>query len=169
MHAAEWTYTSRQERDRFSGNAAGQTIEGEFKDFSGAVTLDPAAPEDTEATIIIELDSLSTGNSDVDGTLPGETWFHTSQHPEAVFTADSAKAADGDNAYVLSGTLTLKGQTGEVDVPFTIDITDDTATASGDVTIKRLDYGIGPSGPISGITVAEDVTVSFRLHALKED
>lgn len=167
--AAQWTILAEESEIAFSGRAAGQTIEGKFERFSGSVRFDPEAPADTRAEVVIELDSLSTGNSDVDSTLPGESWFNTAEHPEAVFAADSAAAAEGESAYVLGGTLSLKGQTGEVDVPFTIDIANDTATASGDITINRLDYGIGPSGPISGITVAEDVTVSFRLRALKED
>ncbi len=167
VHAAEWTVLPEKSEIRFSGNAAGQTIEGEFKDFSGAVTLDPAAPADTEATIIIQVASLSTGNSDVDGTLPGADWFNVSEHPEAVFTADGAEPADGDNAYLLSGTLELKGNSGDVTVPFTIEISGGTATAEGDVTINRLEYGVGPEGPISGMTVTDEVTVSFTLQAEK--
>ncbi len=167
--ASQWNIVAGDSDIGFSGRAAGQTIEGVFKDFSGSVRFDPDAPAQTQTQIVIELDSLSTGNSDVDGTLPGETWFHTNEHPQAVFTADSAAAGDGEDAYVLNGTLALKGQTGKVDVPFTIAIEGDTAMATGDVTINRLDFGIGPSGPISGITVAKDVTVSFRLRAVKEE
>lgn len=167
-HAAPWNLVAEDSEISFSGRAAGQTIEGRFESFSGSVRFDPAAPANTQAEIIIELDSLSTGNSDVDGTLPGQSWFNTSAHPQAVFTASSAEPADGENAYVLDGTLKLKGETGDVEVPFTIALEGDTATAEGEVTIDRLDYGVGPSGPISGITVAEKVTVSFRLRAVKE-
>jgi len=167
VRAAEWTVQPDKSEIAFSGSAAGQTIEGVFEKFSGSVIFDPAAPEKTEATIIIQLNSLKTGNSDVDGTLPGSGWFNTSEHPEAVFTADSAGRRDGENAYLLNGTLELKGNSGEVAVPFTIDISDGTAQASGEVTINRLQYGVGPDGPISGITVSEDVTVRFALTAEK--
>jgi len=166
--AAQWNVIPEESEIRFSGSAAGQTIEGVFKEFSGTVRFDPAAPAETKARIVIQMDSLATGNSDVDGTLPGETWFHTSEHPEAVFTADSAEAAQGESAYVLNGTLDLKGKTGAVDAPFTIEIAGDTATATGEVAINRLDYGVGPSGPVSGITVTEEVAVSFRIRAAKE-
>ncbi len=165
--AADWTILPQQSQIGFSGSAAGQTIEGVFEDFSGDVKFDPAAPENTEATIIIQLDSVNTGNSDVDATLPGSNWFNTSAYPQATFTADGAEKADGENAYLLSGTLELRGNSGEVAVPFTIDISGDTASASGELTINRLEYGVGPDGPISGITVAEEVTVSFNLKAEK--
>jgi len=167
--AAQWNIVAGESEIGFSGRAAGQTIEGVFKDFSGSVRFDPDAPADTRAEIVIELNSLSTGNSDVDGTLPGEGWFNTSEHPQAVFTAERATTGDGENAYVLDGTLELKGKTGEVLVPFTIEIEGETATASGEATINRLGYGVGPTGPISGITVAEEVAVSFRLRAVREE
>lgn len=165
--AAEWKILPDQSEIGFSGSAAGQTIEGVFEEFSGDVKFDPAAPEQTEATIIIQIGSVSTGNSDVDGTLPGSDWFNTSEYPQATFTADSAVKAEGENAYLLNGTLELKGNSGEVAVPFTIDISGDTASATGELTINRLEYGVGPDGPISGITVTEEVTVSFDLQAEK--
>lgn len=165
--AADWEIHSGKSEVAFSGSAAGQTIKGVFEDFSGDVTFDPAAPEQTEATIIIQLDSVKTGNDDVDGTLPGSDWFNTSEYPQATFTADRAEKAEGENAYVLNGTLELKGNRGEVAVPFTIDISGDAATATGEVTINRLEYGVGPDGPISGITVTNEVTVSFDLQAEK--
>lgn len=165
--AAEWKILPDQSEIGFSGSAAGQTIEGVFEQFSGDVKFDPAAPEQTEATIIIQIGSVSTGNSDVDGTLPGSDWFNTSEYPQATFTADSAVKAEGENAYLLNGTLELKGNSGEVAVPFTIDISGDTASATGELTINRLEYGVGPDGPISGITVTEEVTVSFDLQAEK--
>jgi len=166
-HAADWKILPGESEIGFSGSAAGQTIEGVFQDFSGDVTFDPDAPENTTATIIIEVGSLSTGNSDVDGTLPGSNWFNTSEYPQASFTADRAEAADGDNAYVLIGTLEMKGNSGEVRIPFTIDINGDTASATGETVINRLEYGIGPDGPVSGITVTDEVTVSFDLQAEK--
>ncbi len=165
--AAEWKIMPEQSTIGFSGTAAGTTIEGVFEEFSGDVMFDPAAPEQTEATIIIQIGSVKTGNSDVDGTLPGSDWFNTSEYPQATFTADRAEKAEGDNAYLLNGTLELKGNSGEVAVPFTIHVSGDTATASGEVTINRLEYGVGPDGPISGITVTEEVTVSFDLQAEK--
>jgi len=165
--AAQWKVLPEKSEVGFSGTAAGTTIEGQFADFSGDVTFDPAAPAKTEATIIIQVDSVSTGNDDVDGTLPGSDWFDTSAYPQATFTADSAQKAEGENAYLLNGTLELKGNSGEVAVPFTVNIAGDTAQATGEVTINRLEYGVGPDGPISGITVTEEVTVSFDLQAEK--
>lgn len=166
-HAGEWTILPEKSEIGFSGTAAGTTIKGVFEDFTGSVTFDPAAPEQTEATIIIQLDSVKTGNSDVDGTLPGSDWFNTSEYPQATFTADGAEKAPGENAYLLNGTLELKGNSGDVAVPFTVSISQDTASAQGEVTINRLEYGVGPEGPISGITVTEEVTVSFDLQAEK--
>lgn len=163
--ATEWTVLPEKSEIGFSGSAAGQTIEGVFEDFSADVMFDPSKPAETKATIIIELDSVNTGNSDVDGTLPGSDWFNTSEYPQATFTADSAEPAEAENAYLLSGTLELKGNAGSITAPATIDISGDTASATGSLTIKRLEYGVGPDGPISGITVSEDVTISFTLQA----
>jgi len=167
-YAAEWTIQPEDSRITFSGSAAGQTIEGQFREFSGIVQFDPDNPDAAKAEITIRMSSLETGNSDVDGTLPGESWFHMSEYPQAVFTADGATQADGEGAYVLSGTLTLKGKTSDVEVPFTIDIEGDTARAEGEVVINRLDYGVGPDGPISGITVSDEVTVGIAIQARQQ-
>jgi len=165
--AADWKILPDESEIAFSGSAAGQTINGVFREFSGVVTFDPDAAEATTAKVIISVDSLSTGNSDVDGTLPGSSWFNTSEYPKAVFTADSAEKAEGENAFVLNGTLKLKGKSIDVRIPFTIDTADDVASAAGEVKINRLDFGVGPDGPVSGITINEEVTVSFDLTAEK--
>ena len=165
--AADWKIIPDDSEIAFSGKAAGQTIEGVFKDFSGDVSFDPAAPEKTEATVVIQMDSFRTGNSDVDGTLSGSSWFNPGEYPQATFTADSAEPTERDNAFVLNGALELKGNSGNVSVPFSIDISKGMAMARGEVTINRLEYGVGPEGPISGMTVTNNVTVSFDLHAEK--
>jgi len=47
--AAQWKVLPEKSEVGFSGTAAGTTIEGQFADFSGDVTFDPAAPAKTEA------------------------------------------------------------------------------------------------------------------------
>ncbi len=165
--AASWQIDPEKSEIAFSGSAAGSSVSGSFESFSGTVEFDADAPEKASADITIDVASISTGNADVDGTLPSADWFDAAQHPEATFTASGARASEGGNSYVLEGSLSLKGSSVPISVPFTVEINGDTAAAQGQLSLNRLDFGIGPTGPISGITIAQDVTISFQLSATR--
>jgi len=78
-----------------------------------------------------------------------------------VFEADILRA---DAGFVAEGTLSIKGNSVPVTLPFDLAIAGDTATMTGALTLDRRDFGIGASVTEEG-TLAFGVTVSVTLTA----
>lgn len=75
------------------------------------------------------------------GHLASDDFFSLEQYPEATFLITSAIAKE-NNAYDITGDLTIKGITHPVKFKATINNTGDTLTATGRITIDRTLYGI---------------------------
>lgn len=114
-------------------------VQGNFADWTAAITFDETAEGvmgDVDVTIAIP--SLTLG-SVTDEALKPE-YFNAEAHPTAQFIADITKA---DAGFLATGTLTLKGNTVPVELPFDLAIDGDRATMSGALTLDRRDFGIG--------------------------
>ncbi len=139
---------------------AGARNQGRFKSF--AVSFDPAADR---LEVVIDMRSFDTGDQQRNGLLGGPDFFDIAQYPQARFTATRIeKTAAG---YQATGTLTLRGVTRNVTVPFTWR----TATArgrslgylAGQLTLQRLDFGVGQGQWHYTEWVGNDVTVDYSL------
>ena len=136
----------------------GSDITGAFADWTAAITFDETAEGamgDVEVTVAIP--SLSLGSSTEEAMKPD--WFDAAAHPTARFVAGITRAETG---YRAIGTLTLKGRTVPVTLPFTLTIRGDRATMAGTVTLDRRDFGIGDA---SETAIRHPVEVSVDLVA----
>ncbi len=164
LAAEAWTVDPAASSLRFQATQDGKPFEGRFDRFTADIRFSPDDLAASAVTVTVELDSAATGSRDRDGALPGREWFHTRQHPTATFAAD-AFTATGPDRYRADGTLTLKGETRPLALPFTLTITGDQAEASGQVTLDRTAFGVGTGDFASGDMVGTEVTVSFTIQA----
>lgn len=75
------------------------------------------------------------------GHLASDDFFSLDQHPEATFVITNV-AAKENNAYDITGDLTIKGITHEVKFKAVLNSNSDSLTAIGRITIDRTWYGI---------------------------
>jgi polyisoprenoid-binding protein YceI len=165
-HAATWTIDTAKSHLGFTGSQSGTPFSGEFGKFSGTIVFDPATPAAGHADVTIAIASAKTGDQQKDGAMPGSDWFAADKFPTAAFKATSFKAT-GTNTYEADGTLTIRGISKPVALPFTLTITGDTAAAKGKVQLVRTDYGVGQGAWSSAQYVALDVAVSVDIVATK--
>src|SRR6185437_7634961 len=91
---------------------AGADNQGQFKSF--AVSFDPDAGR---LDVVIDMRSFDTGDQQRNSILGGKDLFDVTQYPQSRFVASRiARTATG---YVATGSLTLRGVTRAVTVPFT--------------------------------------------------
>ena len=138
---------------------------GSFGDWTSSISFDPA-PADVMGTVetVIAIGSLDLGSQTAEALGPG--YFDAEGHPTAVFAADIKPEGD---AYIADGTLTIKGTTVPVQMPFTLDIVDDTATMAGQVSLNRLDFNIGESQPDeSSLGFGVDVAITLTAQQAAE-
>ena len=162
--AAEWTIDPAASRLGFVGSQGGSRFEGSFARWHGSIVFDPAQPAAGHALITIDMASATTGESDKDQLLPQPEWFSVAEFPQAVFEANSFRAKGG-NAYDAVGTLTIRGISRKVVLPFTLDLAGDGAHAKGGLDLIRSDFGVGQGSWSNPQMVALEVAVVFELSA----
>jgi polyisoprenoid-binding protein YceI len=164
--AATWTIDAAKSHLGFTGSENGSAFTGHFGKFSGAIVFDPAAPGAGHADVTITTGSATTGDQQKDGALPDSDWFAADKYPQAHFVATTFKAT-GTGAYEAVGTLTIRGVTKPLTLPFTLAISGDTAKADGSVQLIRTEFGVGQGAWSTAQYVALQVSVSFDIVAEK--
>jgi cytochrome b561/polyisoprenoid-binding protein YceI len=125
----------------FTTQWSGSALEGRFRAWDADINFGTAALDKSRVTVRVETGSATTGQGQPDEALPGDDFFATAAFPTATFNASRfRKTASG---YEASGTLMIKGKTHPITLPFSLDISGDTARMRGSAVISRIDYGIG--------------------------
>jgi len=148
----------------FTGVQAGAEFKGVFHKFTAAVDLAPDAPAGARIDVLIELNSLDSGDKDRDQTMRGADIFDVAHFPTAHYvTRTVTRTAAG---YSAVGALTLRGVTRDVPIDFQFVPGAQGARLDGTAKLKRLEFGVGQGDWKSTEWVADLVKVSFSL-ALK--
>jgi len=143
---------------------SGEAIQGRFDRWNADILFSPDALEDSKVTVAIDLASVKTGDDQRDQSLPASDWFDTAQHPKATFTATRFEKT-GEDRFVARGTLTLRGVSRPLSLPFRLKIDGDTATVSGVTSLDRTAFGVGQGEWQSTDQIPAKVTVRVSLKA----
>ena len=137
----------------------GSDVTGHFRTVTPDITFDPATGTG-DVRVVIDTGSLDLGS--VTDQAQGDEFFDVVQFPEAVFEAAISPSEGG---YVAAGTLTILGQTQNVELPFTLTEEGEAQRMVGQVTLDRRDYGLGV-GYDDESTVGFGVSVDVDVLAL---
>jgi polyisoprenoid-binding protein YceI len=118
-------------------------------------------------------DSITTGHKDRDAALRSSSFFGTKTWPTATFESDRIEA-DGSGAYEATGRLTIRDVSEQVVLSFTPEVGPDPddpsrqrATATGDLTISRLAFGVGQGDFASTSQVGDQVDIHVKIDAVR--
>ncbi|MCY1559699.1 YceI-like domain protein [compost metagenome] len=70
----------------------------------------------------------------------------------------------GNDRYSITGQLTLRGITREVEVPVQLKAENAIGIFDGELTLKRSDFNIG-EGEWADTVVSDDINIRFRMVA----
>jgi polyisoprenoid-binding protein YceI len=150
----------------FSFSQAGADNSGSFKQFATDLTYDEKSLAASKLRVKVQIASLDTQDKDRDTTLAGTDLFDTQKFPLAQFVATSfAKRAGGGIEAV--GKLTVRGVTKDLRLPITLRATTAGLELSGEVSLKRLDYGVGQGEWKSTEWVGDDVKLQYKVALVK--
>jgi len=146
------------------------TVHGRFNDYNGSILLDEKDPSKSSVDVTIKTASINTDNSQRDGHLKSPDFLDAQKYPEITFKSTSVeKKGDG---FVAHGTLTIRGVSKNVDLPFKLNgpINAGNATllgAEASLTINRQDYGVSWSKTLDGgsLVVSNDVKIDINVEA----
>lgn len=146
----------------FSFMQAGAENKGSFRQFTTELVYDPKNPAAGSLEVTVQTASLDTQDKDRNDTLAGVDLFDVKKYPTARYVASSfARRADGQLEAV--GKLTLRGVTKELRVPLKLRATGNGYELSGDVTLKRLDFGVGQGEWQSTEWVGNEVKLRYQV------
>lgn len=162
--AAEWQVDLAKSAIRFSGVQVGVPFSGRFQRFEAEVSFDPAKPEIGHAAVLIDLASAKIGDVQRDEALPQKDWFDVRSDAKARFEA--TRFVDrGNGRYDAVGTLTIRGKSKRVTLPFRLSLDGGQARAVGHLDLVRTEFGVGQGPWASGQWVALGVGVDVELVA----
>ena len=98
---------------------------------------------DLDIQVLVEMDSVETGNGQLTRHLKTDDFFDVQNHPTAEFRAIDIVNTSGDE-YRVNGTLTLRGTTADFAWDTTITEADGVITASANMAFSRWDWGLYP-------------------------
>lgn len=164
-HAVEYgKVLPEQSRIGFTSKQMGAAMDGEFGKFAADVRFDPAHPESGRALIEVDVASVDAGNRDANDEVKSKGWFNVREFPTAKFVADAGAVRSlGDNRFEARGSMSIKGRTRDVVVPFQYKAEGANAVIEGSIPIRRTQYGIGAGAWADTSVVADEVPIKFRL------
>ena len=164
--ASEWTVDYEKSRLGFSAVQAGNPFEGRFKTFSADIKFDPDDLPGSKISVTVEIASFGTDDGQRDGGVSGTEWFDTSSYPQATFETTEIRST-GDKAYEMDGTLTLKGVSKPITIPFTLDITGDNAEARSTFGLMRTLFKVGTGQWEADSAASQEVKMKIDIFATR--
>jgi|SRR5579864_3879922 len=149
-------------------------VDGRFKDFDGSIKYDSQHPADSSVQFTVQAASIDTGSDGRDKDLRSPNFFDVAKFPTLSFTSTKV-APKGNNAFDVTGSLTIHGVTKTVTIPakFRGEAKSPMGVRAGfesSFTINRLDYGVTWNRAIEGggTILGDDVEVAIRIEAVKQ-
>jgi polyisoprenoid-binding protein YceI len=163
--AADWKMDPSGSRLEFVATFENNPAPGVFKEFDTRISFDPEKPAGGRLDVTVKVTSADMNIPDVNKELHNKDWFDYAGFPQAEFHSTDLRR-DG-KGYVAHGTLTLKGVSQQVEVPFSWTPSGDGVLMEGELTLKRGVFGIGLGEWKATDTIGADVKVKFRVKLKK--
>lgn len=173
--SGDWDLDPLHTRIGFSArHAMVTTVRGSFNEFTGSFHADLDDMGKSHVEITLQVATIDTRNQQRDDHLRSGDFFEVEKWPEITFKSTQVEEV-GDNAYVVSGDLTIRDVTRPVTIPLELLGVQQDAFGSlragfeGSRRINRRDYGLEWNMPLDagGLMVSEKISLEFELSAIK--
>jgi polyisoprenoid-binding protein YceI len=162
-HAAEWRMDLAGSKLEYTATLQKTRASGIFNEFEMRARFDESRLADSRADVTVVVASADMIDAEVNKAMRGLDWFDSARFPQAEFHTSDIRRV-GQNSYLARGALTVKGIEQQIEVPFVWTNEADTATITGELTVKRAAFRIGLGEWASTDVVGPDVTVKFRVR-----
>ncbi|NCF63786.1 MAG: hypothetical protein GWP58_13125 [Gammaproteobacteria bacterium] len=171
INAAEsnyWGMANASGELQFTARYENEKLEGRFKIIS--VRLDPGQNGRSFESLVVRVDvgSADMNDAEINDALRDQDWFDTGSYPEAEFKSNHI-VRTGQDAFIAHGTLRLKGQEQDLDVPFQWRLKSQQAVMNGYLELSRLDWGVGSGEWADTRTISDSVELQFHLQLEQMD
>ena len=170
--AAKWQFDTAHSSVYFDIRHIYSTVRGHFPDYSGTFLFDPKNPATAKIEMEIKVKSIFTDDQKRDKHLKSKDFFDAGKYPVMTFESTGIKPT-GDQKYLVSGKLTVKGNTKDISFPLNylgekehpLQKGQIVAGFSGHFVIDRLDFQVGDGKfyKMGVVDKAVGITISFEM------
>ncbi|MEQ9814502.1 MAG: YceI family protein [Azospirillaceae bacterium] len=157
-----WDLIAEESRLGFVLHEGGHDIEGVFARFEADILFSPDNLAGSRIAVTVDVTSFHTGVADYDDAVGLPGWMDFATHPTAWFVADRFRDI-GPDGFEALGTLTLRGTTRDIVLPFTFTIDGTTALGAGHLSLNRREFGIGDGSWETRASIGNAVDISFTV------
>ncbi len=137
---------------------AGFPVRGSFEGLRARVCFDPARPEASSLSGVIDPTTIRTGIDMRDRHLQRHGWFDVPRF--GMIEMRSVRLREASDGYVGTFLLRIRDVEREAEVPFTFERKGAGAQMAGTLTIDRLDYQLGEPSMV----LADDVEIHVDME-----
>ena len=141
----------------------GSSVDGSFKGLKGIINFDASALSDAKFDVTIEATAIDTGIGMRDNHLSKPDYFGATNFPTIRFVSTKVIASDKPKEAIITGNLTIKKTTKEVNFPFRYSQDKGVLQFTGEFKINRRDFDVGGRS----ISLADELTVLLDVKANK--
>jgi polyisoprenoid-binding protein YceI len=135
----------------------GIPTKGELKGLKGVIKWDPQNISNSTFDVSVDVSTINTGIDMRDNDLKKETYFDAAKYPTITFKSSTV------TQQVVTGNLTIKGVTKQVEIPYTVTKTDSGYLFEGSFSLSRKEFGIGGGSMV----LSDHVDVSLKVRAVQ--
>ena len=155
----------------FVAKQGGASVEGIFERFEAGIAFSAEDFPGSRVEVTIEIASVDSQSKDRDDAIKAPGLFDAAVWPTARFETTAFRRAT-DGHFEAQAWLTLRDVTREVVLPFSLEIGAHPeqegqlqARAKGEITVNRLDYGVGQGIWQDTSMIADEVVIFLDLLA----
>jgi polyisoprenoid-binding protein YceI len=168
-HAQEWALNKQQSQITFEIISADTSVAGSFGQFEAEIRFDPEYLDVTDIRAAVDMNTVRTGDAQLDDALRSSPWFDTQSYPAAAFRTTALEEGDNENSYIVQGNLTIRGISRPVSIPVGFSVHQGDATVTGEIAINRQEFGIGADNALKGQASGDLVIIRLKLVTTRLD
>lgn len=140
----------------------GMDVDAIFTGLEGEIRFNPSDLKNAFFSVSVDANTVSTGIDVRDANLRGADYLATQQHPRVSFVSKQVTEVK-PGSYLVKGTITIKGISKEISIPFNVTPKEDGLLFAGECRLLRLDYRIG----VGSLVLSNPMLLSLKVFAKK--
>lgn len=152
----KWQVDKENSQVTFKIKNAGFTVDGSFGGLEAAIVFDENDLESSSIKASVSVETIDTGIEKRDKHLKAKGYFHVEAFPRIEFASSNIRKKGG--GYEAEGTLSIKGVSKKIVIPFTFEEN----TFKGTLALDRVDYGVGKKSLI----LSREVQISMNVKVV---
>ena len=141
----------------------GMEVEAILTGLEGDITFITTDLKKSNFSVSLDAASISTGIDIRDSNLQNLDYLDTKKYPKIYIASKQITQGSKPESFLLKATLTLKGISKDVSIPFTVVPAEGGMVFSGNFKINRLDFKIG----VGSVVLSNSMSVSLVVFAKK--